>query len=238
MRYHAGACERTRRERALEFTVPKQQAELSNGVVRNLGGRPGRRLPAVLFQVREGLRPGGLEPQRRDPVRPGARRARFDSRGARRRPKQVHRELRELARRRRHGIARRAQCLLLPPRAALRVRGPLSSLRARCCPTRRGRRTSGLTSSPGPTLSPSSGRWYCFELMVRANTAGQRDGRIACWLDGKLIADFPEPQAAGRRHAEDQLRLAVPAHRSNTVRENKKWYDEWSSPPPISGPSL
>jgi hypothetical protein len=27
--------------------------------------------------------------------------------------------------------------------------------------------------------------------MVRANTPGQRDGRIACWLDGKLIADFP-----------------------------------------------
>jgi hypothetical protein len=27
--------------------------------------------------------------------------------------------------------------------------------------------------------------------MVKANTPGGRDGRIACWLDGKIIADFP-----------------------------------------------
>ena len=27
--------------------------------------------------------------------------------------------------------------------------------------------------------------------MVKANTVGKRDGRIACWLDGELVADFP-----------------------------------------------
>jgi hypothetical protein len=34
-------------------------------------------------------------------------------------------------------------------------------------------------------------RWYCYEFMVQANTPGELDGRIAFWLDGVLIADFP-----------------------------------------------
>ena len=42
-----------------------------------------------------------------------------------------------------------------------------------------------------PDVTPVLGRWYCYELMVKANTPGQRDGRIAFWLDGQLIADFP-----------------------------------------------
>ncbi len=33
-------------------------------------------------------------------------------------------------------------------------------------------------------------RWYCYELMVKANTPGLRDGRIAAWLDGVLVMDF------------------------------------------------
>ncbi len=42
-----------------------------------------------------------------------------------------------------------------------------------------------------PDLIPELGRWYCYEYMVRANTPGQSDGRIAAWLDGKIVADFP-----------------------------------------------
>jgi hypothetical protein len=38
---------------------------------------------------------------------------------------------------------------------------------------------------------PERGRWYCYELMVQANTPGQRDGRVAFWVDGRLAADFP-----------------------------------------------
>jgi hypothetical protein len=39
-------------------------------------------------------------------------------------------------------------------------------------------------------LIPELDRWYCYELMVKANTPGQRDGRIAGWLDGALVMDF------------------------------------------------
>jgi hypothetical protein len=42
-----------------------------------------------------------------------------------------------------------------------------------------------------PDVVPELGRWYCYELMVKANAPGVRDGRIAFWLDGKLAADFP-----------------------------------------------
>jgi hypothetical protein len=77
-----------------------------------------------------------------------------------------------------------------------------------------------------PDVIPEPGRWYCFELMVRANEAGLRDGRIACWLDGKLVADFPNL----RLRDVDTLKInsaSLCLHiRSNTGRENKKWYDD------------
>jgi hypothetical protein len=77
-----------------------------------------------------------------------------------------------------------------------------------------------------PDIIPELGRWYCFELMVKANTAGQRDGRIACWMDGKLAADFPNL----RLRDVDTLKInsaSLCLHiRSNTVCENKKWYDD------------
>ncbi len=41
------------------------------------------------------------------------------------------------------------------------------------------------------------GRWYCYELMVQANTPGRRDGRVAFWVDGKLAGDFPNLRLRG-----------------------------------------
>jgi polysaccharide lyase-like protein len=41
-----------------------------------------------------------------------------------------------------------------------------------------------------PNFTPELNRWYSYELMVKANTPGQRDGRVAIWIDGNLIADF------------------------------------------------
>ena len=77
-----------------------------------------------------------------------------------------------------------------------------------------------------PDIIPELGRWYCFEMMVKANTAGRRDGRIACWLDGKLIADFQNL----RLRDVDTLKInsaSLCLHiRNNVVRENKKWYDD------------
>ncbi|MCC7535780.1 MAG: hypothetical protein IT379_06185, partial [Deltaproteobacteria bacterium] len=43
---------------------------------------------------------------------------------------------------------------------------------------------------PRRNIVPELGRWYAYEVMLQANTPGMRDGRIALWLDGELIADF------------------------------------------------
>jgi hypothetical protein len=46
----------------------------------------------------------------------------------------------------------------------------------------------GFVSRPNIILKLD--RWYCYEYMVQANTPGKRDGRIAIWMDGALVADF------------------------------------------------
>jgi len=48
----------------------------------------------------------------------------------------------------------------------------------------------GPQFTPRPELVPDRDRWNCYELMVKANTPGKRDGRIAFWVDGKLAADY------------------------------------------------
>ncbi len=92
--------------------------------------------------------------------------------------------------------------------------------------TRSGEATFGPSFISRPDVIPELDRWYCYEFMVQANTPGLRDGRIACWLDGALIADFPNQ----RLRDIDTLkidRVAIGLHiGSNTIRENKKWYDD------------
>jgi|GEM_PF-1918098 len=44
---------------------------------------------------------------------------------------------------------------------------------------------------PLPKFFVELGRWYCYELMIKANTPGERDGRITAWIDGEVIMDFP-----------------------------------------------
>jgi hypothetical protein len=76
-----------------------------------------------------------------------------------------------------------------------------------------------------PDMVPELGRWYCYEFMIKANTVGQRDGRIACWVDGALIADFPNLRLRNADSLKiDRFNLSLHAG-SNTVRETRKWYD-------------
>lgn len=76
-----------------------------------------------------------------------------------------------------------------------------------------------------PDVIQQLDRWYCYEVMVQANTPGERDGRIAFWLDGALVADFHNL----RLRDVDTLtidRFAVGFHAgSNPNGEQKKWYD-------------
>lgn len=78
---------------------------------------------------------------------------------------------------------------------------------------------------PRPNLNVERGRWYCYELMVAANTVGKRDGRVAFWVDGKLGGDFPnlrfrDTEALKPNHA------IICVHSSSTRPNMTLWYDD------------
>jgi hypothetical protein len=91
-------------------------------------------------------------------------------------------------------------------------------------PEQRGR--YGDNFYPEPKFLVERDRWYCCELMVKANTVGQRDGRIAFWVDGKLKGDF----AGLRLRDVDSLKinfLSIGFYiGNNRVRDNRMWFDD------------
>ena len=73
---------------------------------------------------------------------------------------------------------------------------------------------------------------------MKANTPGQRDGRIAMWLDGKLIADFPNLRLRETSALKiDQFTLDLHV-RSNTLAVAKKWYDNVVAATSYIGPMV
>jgi len=76
-----------------------------------------------------------------------------------------------------------------------------------------------------PEVVPELDRWYAYEIMVKANTPGERDGRIAFWLDGELIADFLNIRLRDTTDLEID-RVTIDLHiKNNTMGIAKKWYD-------------
>jgi hypothetical protein len=89
-----------------------------------------------------------------------------------------------------------------------------------------------------PDVLPELDKWYCYEYMLKANTPGERDGRIAVWVDGKLTADFGNL----RLRDIDSLkidRFGLSFHiGSNPNGETKKWYDNVVAATSYIGPML
>jgi hypothetical protein len=60
-----------------------------------------------------------------------------------------------------------------------------------------GNRYWGNGLSPAREQPVPSDRWQCVEMMLRLNEPGRRDGALALWLDGRLVADFRAGVARG-----------------------------------------
>ncbi|HSW56349.1 MAG TPA: T9SS type A sorting domain-containing protein [Ignavibacteriaceae bacterium] len=76
-----------------------------------------------------------------------------------------------------------------------------------------------------PEIVPELDQWYAYEIMVKANTPGERDGRIAFWLDGELIADFLNIRLRDTTDLKID-RVSVDLHiKNNIMSVAKKWYD-------------
>lgn len=87
---------------------------------------------------------------------------------------------------------------------------------------RSGSATFGKDFVAREDVVPALDRWTCCELMVKANTVGERDGRIAFWIDGRLAADFPGLRLRDVNALTiDRFSLNLHIGR-NVVRENKK----------------
>ena len=83
----------------------------------------------------------------------------------------------------------------------------------------------GPTFVPRPEVVPQLGRWYSYEVMVKANTPGQRDGRVAFWLDGALIADFPNLRLRDTTSLKiDRVGLLFHGN-GGILATSRRWYD-------------
>jgi hypothetical protein len=83
----------------------------------------------------------------------------------------------------------------------------------------------GPTFIARPDVIPQLDRWYAYEMMVKANAPGNRDGRIALWLDGKLIADFPNLRLRETNNLKiDKFTIGLHV-KSNSLGVARKWYD-------------
>jgi hypothetical protein len=103
--------------------------------------------------------------------------------------------------------------------------------------TRSGAATFGKQFVARPDFSPQTNRWYCYEYMVKANTPGRRDGRIAMWVDGKLIADFQNLRLRDVATLEiDRFDLGLYIA-NNTKRPNRKWVDDVVAATSYIGPT-
>jgi polysaccharide lyase-like protein len=75
-----------------------------------------------------------------------------------------------------------------------------------------------------PKVLPARGVWICFEILVKMNTPGTRDGRVAVWQDGRLVADW---QSVRFRDVDtlkiDEIQLENGGQGSS--QQNDKWYD-------------
>ncbi len=77
-----------------------------------------------------------------------------------------------------------------------------------------------------PDFIPELDRWYCYEFMVKANTPGRRDGRIAGWVDGKLIADLPGFRLRDTESLKIDIFGVALFMRPNDIRANTRWFDD------------
>jgi hypothetical protein len=77
---------------------------------------------------------------------------------------------------------------------------------------------------PMPNFNIPLGQWFCYELMVKVNDLGQRNGEVKVWVNGEVAADFPDLFIRSVSDLGiDTVGLLDPARRSQRV--NKLWWD-------------
>jgi hypothetical protein len=74
-------------------------------------------------------------------------------------------------------------------------------------------------------IIPTRGEWLCHELMVKLNTPGLRDGRVAMWQDGTIVADWQNIRFRDSTSVKlDEVQFENGGQSSSQI--NDKWYDQ------------
>lgn len=88
-----------------------------------------------------------------------------------------------------------------------------------------------------PDTAPERGAWICYEVLVKLNTPGIPNGRVAVWQDGSLIADWQQIRFRDVSSVMiDQIQLENGGQGSS--QENLKWYDNLVIATTYIGPML
>jgi hypothetical protein len=88
-----------------------------------------------------------------------------------------------------------------------------------------------------PNLMAERGRWYCYELMVQANTPGERDGRVAFWVDGQLAGDFPNLRLRSVGILKANY-IVIVSYSSSRHPHVTHWYDDVVAATSYIGPQV
>jgi hypothetical protein len=90
--------------------------------------------------------------------------------------------------------------------------------------TSNGQQSFGPFFVSRPRTAAPRGVWTSFELLVQMNTPGSRDGRVAAWQNGSLIADWQNVRFRDVATVQiDEIQLENGGKSSTQV--NDKWYD-------------
>jgi len=96
---------------------------------------------------------------------------------------------------------------------------------------------------PRANVTPQLNRWNCYELMVECNTVGARDGRVAIWINGKLVMDHPGLRLRGIEKIVSRY-ISIGVYSSEVLPNQTAWYDDvviakqYIGPMATGGPAL
>jgi hypothetical protein len=83
----------------------------------------------------------------------------------------------------------------------------------------------GNSFYPQTPLVPERGKWYCMEIMIKANEAGRDNGEMAAWIDGRL---YQHLKGFNWRTTDalELKRISLGIYIHNNPKDNIAWFDD------------